>query len=180
MDITTNMNGNRLLAAFLCVTCLTTCVAMAASARTETGSQPGARPESSKKIQTGDSDQSDKSARIFKLRSTVVEGVSKGLTERNIAILQRFASLTRFEAGYEGEEPLTTSFDAAMSGFFERIFDSYTPDVGHKLDCRNASFCLLPVEFRREAFPYWYFVFEQLDGGWQWTGMLISGRRRQE
>jgi hypothetical protein len=115
---------------------------------------------------------------IFSDRKTVVEGVKSALRKRDVKQLERYASRSRFYYGFE-ESVRPASFDEPLRRFFANTFERYGPIIG-TLECRDEARCLLPVELTQEEYPYWSFMFERHDGGWQWTGIVISGRRSED
>lgn len=108
----------------------------------------------------------------------IIEAVKKGLHQKDVKALERYASKSFFLYGFEGQlRP--AFFDEDFRQFFTKKFNTSTFTIG-QMEVRRKDFYLLPVTFPDEEYPFFYFMFEDLDGGWQWTGIMISNVARDQ
>lgn len=115
---------------------------------------------------------------IFPRSSAVIDGVKQAFRDKNVQALERFASKSFFLYGFE-ERLRPTFFDETMRRFFEKKFKGSSILVG-EVEAKSRDLFMLQVVFTDEEYPFWYFMFEQQDGGWQWTGIMISNVARDQ
>lgn len=115
---------------------------------------------------------------IFSKSTVVIEGVKKALRDKDVKALERYASKSKFYVGFE-EGASHSLFDNETKHFLETAFKNSTPVVGLLNAPRDRYYTLLVV-YPAEEYPFWFFTFEVSDGGWQWTGIMISGQSQQK
>jgi hypothetical protein len=115
---------------------------------------------------------------IFPKSSIVIDGVKQAFKDKSVPALERLASRSLFLYGFE-ERLHPAFFNETMRRFFEKKFKGSTILVG-ELEARNKDLFMLRIVFTDEEYPFWYFMFEQQDGGWQWTGIMISHVARDQ
>lgn len=114
---------------------------------------------------------------IFPRSQTVIDGVRKGLREKDVEILASFASQSSFNRRF-GENTEAISFERDMKmELKEKLARSDV--IIPPLEPAAKDLFLLPVIFAKEEFPFWKFVFQNVDGGWQWVGVHISPAKDQ-
>jgi hypothetical protein len=91
--------------------------------------------------------------------------------------LERYSSKSHFAQGFESH-PHPGPFDNSTREFFRKVFEIYSPVVG-ALQLKDKRSALLRVTFPDQEYPLWFFVFEEIDGGWQWTGLVITGEKKK-
>lgn len=115
---------------------------------------------------------------IYPNVSTVINGVKGALRNKDIKALERLASKSFFLYGFE-ESLRPKFFDDEMMRFLEKKFKASTILVG-ETEAKSKELYMLRVVFTDEEYPFWYFMVEQQDGGWQWTGIMISNVSRDQ
>lgn len=115
---------------------------------------------------------------IFPRPAPVINGVRQAFKDKDVRALERLASKSFFLYGFE-ERLHPAFFDESMQRFFEKKFKGQDVLVG-EVEARSRDLFMLQVVFTDEEYPFWYFMLERQDGGWQWTGIMISNVSRDE
>lgn len=98
----------------------------------------------------------------------LVTGVRSALQSKDVEKLRSFASKSDFAA------PAPTLFDETVASHFRKTFRESTLAIGALQSRKNMK--LMPVEFRGTDYPYWTFIFREIEDGWQWTGYFQSNK----
>lgn len=108
---------------------------------------------------------------IYPKPSAVIDGVKKGIRHKDIKLLEKYASKSNFQIGFE-EELSPELFEDNGVKIIKSVFDRSSPQIGTLISESNRY--MLLVVFSEEDYPFWYFTFDKIEGGWQWTGVIIS------
>lgn len=112
---------------------------------------------------------------IYAKSSTVIDGVKTGLQHKDIEMLEKYASKSSFQIGFE-DEWSPEQFSDKGKDILRSAFERSEPLVG-PLRADPHRYTLLVV-FPAENHPFWYFEFKEMEGGWQWTGIIISNVKK--
>jgi hypothetical protein len=112
---------------------------------------------------------------IYPTASPVIDGVKAALLRKDIKILEKYASKSNYQVSFEDEwQP--EQFNEKGKEILKSAFERSEPSIG-PLKSEHHRY-ILQVVFSAEDFPFWYFTFDEMEGGWQWTGVIISNVKR--
>lgn len=111
---------------------------------------------------------------VFQKLSAALEGIKKGLRDKDVNILERYASKSNFYYGLTGNMRATLFNDEMKRSLTDVFQHSKVIFVGSVTI--NSNHHVLKVKFPKEKYPFWNFQFQKIEGGWQWTGIMISNK----
>lgn len=114
---------------------------------------------------------------IYPKSTTVIDGVKTALHNRDISMLRQYASKSNYQIGFE-EEISPVQFDEKGKDIFQSALARSVAQIDI-LRSEPHKYTLLVI-FPANDHPYWYFTFEELEGGWQWTGVIISNMQKMQ
>jgi hypothetical protein len=113
---------------------------------------------------------------IFPTATSVIDGVKEGILHKDVNRLGKYASKSNFEISLE-EEWMPELFDDKGEAILKSAFDRSAPNIVYVNSVPHRSMML--VVFSAEDSPFWCFTFDEKEGGWQWTGILIASWQKK-
>lgn len=115
---------------------------------------------------------------VYAGQNDLMKKVRKALLSRDERALTKYASKSSFRKSF-GERGKAVSYDSGPKFELAGAFKKSKPLIGDVI-AKEAKLYLMQVVFPAEEYPFWYFEFRNLDGGWQWTGIHVLAQTGRE
>src|SRR3989338_2154607 len=108
---------------------------------------------------------------VYPSLNDLMQKVRKAVVSRDVRALSQYASKSRFRKSF-GEQGEAVPFDTGPGLELAEAFKRSRPLIGD-INAKETNLYLMEVVLPDEEYPFWYFEFRNLDGGWQWTGINV-------
>lgn len=115
---------------------------------------------------------------VFSGLNDLIKKVRKAILLRDEQALNKYASKSSFKKSF-GEQSKVGLYEIGPAAELAETLKKSKPLIGEIIP-KEEKLYLMQVVFVAEDYPFWYFEFRNMDGGWQWTGIHVLPQTGRE